>query len=264
MRLSVVALTVFLVLASANLANSQQGIILDSDSARLFEGLGQYFSTPGQPETLPGTGQVPGGTAVFKILKVSNVRGNNPFNPLQPVFNFGGILVSNVDDLINCVRAGVCIKSSKTGSASEKTKTTTDTSQTIACSPNTAVSDKASFKDSVGCYIKDGGITCRVGRLNEVGTMLEESLFVMYDNMSAMGIVAGTDKTSSFTMVSPPPGTPITWMSGTTVYKISPGTYTTIVQHKSTGVKFHINFTVANLPAFNVRLTVNSIKKTQQ
>lgn len=229
-------------------AYPQQNVILDTDSAKPFEGFSRYFLTPTQAEKLPGTGQVQEGDGVFKIVKVTNIQGNNPFNPIQPVYNFGGVLVANVDDLIECVRGGTC-QSQGTGSGS------------IICSPNSGTSDTANLKDSVGCYIKGNGTICRVERLPSVADLKYESLFVMYDNFMAMSTIAGTDSTSDYKMTKPPSSSSVVWSGGTTVYKISSGTYVTEVQHKSSGVKYRINFTVTNLPGNNVRLTVNSVTR---
>jgi hypothetical protein len=227
-------------------AYSQQNVILDSDSAKLFEGFGRYFVSPAAPEKAPVVGQILGGEAVFKIIKVTNIQGNNPFNPIQPVYNFGGVIVANVDDLIECVRGGRC---SATGGGS------------IICSPNTGNSDVANLKDSVGCYIKGNGTVCRVERLPSVADLKYESLYVMYDKTWAMSAVAGTDMTSDYKMIKPPSGASIVWPGGNVVYKVSNGTYNAEVQHKSTGVKYLINFTVTNLPGNNVRLTVNSLSR---
>ena len=96
--------TAILFFAGAFNVPGQYDIILDSDSARLFDGLGQYFVSPGQADKTTGIG----GEATFRIVKVTNIQGNNPFNPVQPVFNFGGVYLSNVDDLIGCVRGDAC------------------------------------------------------------------------------------------------------------------------------------------------------------
>lgn len=226
-------------------AHSQENIILDSDSAKPFEGFSRYFVSPTKPETLTGTGQVQG-EAVFKVVKVTNIQGNNPFNTSQPVYNFGGVLVANVDDLIECVRGGACSSSGGGG---------------IICSPNTDTSDTANLKDSVGCYIKGNGTICRVEKLPSVADLKYESLFVMYDTLTAKSTVAGTDTTSDYKMVKPPSSNSVVWPGGGVVYKVSNGTYTTEVQHKTTGVKYRINFTVTNLPGNNVRLTVNSLSR---
>jgi len=224
----------------------QQNITLDSDSTKLFEGFGSYFMSPSKPETLTGTGQLQG-EAIFKVVKVTNLQGNNPFNVYQPVYNFGGVLVANVDDLIDCVRGGTC-KSSTGGG-------------TLICSPSSGDSDVANLKDSVGCYIKGNGTICRVERLPSVADLKYESLYVMYDKTWAMSAVAGTDMTSDYNMTKPPSNNSVTWPGGNVVYKINNGTYTAEVQHKSTGVKYRINFTLLNLGGNNVRLTVNSVTK---
>jgi hypothetical protein len=225
----------------------QESIVLDSDSARLFEGFGQYFYSPGQAEKLSPTGQIGEGQAVFKIVKVTNISGNNPFNPTQPVLNFGGIVISSVDDLIDCIRGGTC----KTGTGGGS----------LICSPNSGVSDKANFIDSVGCYIKGNGTICRVERLPSSGDLQFETIFVMYDEVFAMSSVAGTASVSDFRMIKPPSGNSLVWPGGDTVYKIIPGNYTAVVQHKNTGVKYEIMFRLDNLPGNNVRLTVNSLRK---
>jgi len=229
-------------------AYSQQHVILDSDSAKLFEGFSRYFVSPTTPEKAPSpvVGQALGGDAVFKVVKVTNIQGNNPFNPVQPVYNFGGVLVANVDDLIECVRGGVCSSSGGGG---------------IICSPNSDTSDTANLKDSVGCYIKGNGTICRVEKLPSVADLKYESLFVMYDTLTAKSSVAGTDITSDYNMTKPPSSSTVVWPGGTVVYKVSNGTYVAEVQHKTTGAKYRINFTVTNLPGNNVRLTVNSLSR---
>jgi len=242
----VIGFAVALVLISVN-AYPQQNVILDSDKAKLFEDFAKYFFTPGQAEKLTGTGQIQEGDTVFKIVKVTNIQGNNPFNPVQPVYNFGGVLVANVDDLMECVRGGTCQGTAGGGG--------------IICSPNSDVSDTASFKDSVGCYIKGNGTICRVEKLPSVADLKYESIFVMYDKSWAMSAVAGTDSTSDYKMTKPPSSSSVVWPGGTTVYKVSNGTYTAEVQHKSTGARYRINFTVTNLSGNNVRLTVNSLTK---
>jgi len=124
---------------------AQHSIILDSDSAKLFEGFGQYFVSPGQAENLQAKGQIPEGEAVFKIVKVSNIQGNNPFNQVQPVYNFGGVVVSNADDLIDCVRGGICKGSSGGG---------------FACTPSSAKggpSAELCMKSATSCGVYGGG-----------------------------------------------------------------------------------------------------------
>lgn len=240
-------------------AYSQQNIILDSDSAKPFEGFGRYFVTPSPtsptastkpsgsvtPEKSPTVDKVLGEEVVFKIVKVTNIQGNNPLNPSQPVYNFGGVLVANVDELVDCVRGGTCKGSSSVG---------------IVCSPSTGDSDVASLKDSVGCYIKGNGTICRVERLPSTADLKYETLFVMYDSFVSNTSVAGTDTKSDYNMIKPPTSSSVSW-GPTTVYKVSNGTYTAEVQHKGSGAKYRINFTVTNLPGNNVRLTVNSLTR---
>ncbi len=243
----VCALTVMVLFLFYSANAFSQNIILDSDRAKPFEGFGSYFISPTTPLKSAISGPIIGDEAVFKVVKVTNIQGNNPFNQYQPVYNFGGVLVSNVDDLMECVRGGVCKSTSGGGG--------------ITCSPNTDTSDTANLKDSVGCYIKGNGTICRVEKLPSVADLKYESLFVMYDNITSKSTIAGTDSTSDYKMIKPPTNSSVVWPGGTTVYKVSNGTYTAEVQHKTTGQKYRINFTVTNLPGNNVRLTVNSLTK---
>lgn len=246
--LTIVAVLLFLSLKGAAFCqeqNTQDSIIFDSDSAKLFEGFSKYFVSPSKPETIKGTGQIAQGEVVFEVVKVTNLQGNNPFNVQQPVYNFGGVLVANVDALIDCVRGGTCKASSGVA---------------IICSPNTGDSDVASLKDSVGCYIKGNGTICRVERLPSVADLKYETIFLMYDTLTAKSIVVGTDLNSDYKMTKPPSGSSVPW-PGMIVYKVSNGTYTAEVQHKTTGVRYRINFNVLNLGGNNVRLTVNSVSQ---
>jgi len=236
-------------------AYSQQNVILDSDRKVLFEGFSRSFLSPTKPEQLPAAvkqaeqpQQVQQGEVVFRVVKITNIQGNNPLNPIQPVYNFGGVLVANVDDLIECVRGGTCVSSSTGGGG------------TLVCSPNSGFSDVASLIESVGCYVKGNGTICRVERLPSMGDLKYELFFVMYDTISK-SVVAATASVSDYKMTKPPSNNPVVWPSGDTAYKISAGTHTAEVQHKSTGARYRINFTVTNLGGNNFRLTVNSLTK---
>ena len=236
-------------------AYSQHNTIIESDSIKLFEGFSRSFLSPTKPEQLPAavkqaeqSQQVQQGEVVFRVVKITNIQGNNPLNPAQPVYNFGGVTVSNTDDLIDCVRGGTCVSSSTGGGG------------TLVCSPNSGFSDVGNLIDSVGCYIKGNGTICRVERLPSFADLNYELLFVMYDTISK-SVVAATASVSDYKMTKPPSNNPVVWPSGDTAYKISAGTHTAEVQHKSTGARYRINFTVTNLGGNNFRLTVNSLTK---
>jgi len=261
-------------------AYSQHNTIIESDSIKLFEGFSRSFLSPAKPEQLPAAAkqqaaqaqqpgseqlpvaapqpaqaqqpvqsqQVQQGEVVFRVVKITNIQGNNPLNPAQPVYNFGGVTVSNTDDLIDCVRGGTCVSSSTGGGG------------TLVCSPNSGFSDVASLIESVGCYVKGNGTICRVERLPSFADLSYELFFVMYDTISA-SVVAATASVSDYKMTKPPSNNTVISPGGDTFYKINAGTYTTEVQHKSTGARYRINFTVTNLGGNNFRLTVNSLTK---
>jgi len=255
-------------------AYSQQNTIIESDSIKLFEGFSRSFLSPAKPEQLPAAAkqqavqaQQPGseqlpvaapqpgqsqqaqqGEVVFRVVKITNIQGNNPLNPAQPVYNFGGVAVSNTEELIDCVRGGTCVSSSTGGGG------------TLVCSPNSGFSDVGNLIDSVGCYIKGNGTICRVERLPSMGDLKYELFFVMYDTISK-SVVAATASVSDYKMTKPPSNNTVISPGGDTFYKINAGTYTTEVQHKSTGARYRINFTVTNLGGNNFRLTVNSLTK---
>jgi len=229
-----------------------QTTVLDTDTQQPFAGIGQHFVAPQEPEkqkeTIPSSSSATEGEAVFKILSINNISGNNPFNPVQPVFNFGGVVVASVDDLVNCIRGGVC-QASKTEFA-------------ISCSPSTGISNLAAFKDSVGCYLKNNATVCRVEQLPSMVDLLYETFFAMYDQFSAKSIVVGTaGSKSDYTMTKPPSSDAVVWPGGDTVYKIGVGTYTLEVRHKVSGVNYRIQFTVQQLAGNDIRLTVNSLVK---
>jgi hypothetical protein len=100
----------FFIILIPGLSYGRSNIVVDSDRVKLFKNFGQYFVSPQQAETLPGAGkgQIPEDAAVFSIVTINNINGNNPFNQYQPVLNFGGVLLSTVTDLINCIQGGVC------------------------------------------------------------------------------------------------------------------------------------------------------------
>jgi len=255
-------------------AYSQQNTIIESDSIKLFEGFSRSFLSPAKPEQLPAaakqqavqaqqpgseqlpvaapqpgqTQQVQQGEVVFRVVKITNIQGNNPLNPAQPVYNFGGVTVSNTDELIDCVRGGTCVSSSTGGGG------------TLVCSPNSGFSDVGNNIDSVGCYIKGNGTICRVERLPSMGDLNYELLFVMYDTISK-NVVAATASVSDYKMTKPPSNNPAITPGGDTVYKINAGTHTAEVQHKSTGARYRINFTVTNIGGLDFRMTVNSLTK---
>ena len=227
-----------------------QTTVLDADSQQPFVGFGQHFVTPQEPEkqkeTLPGAPSTTEGEAVFKILSITNVSGNNPFHTTQPVLNFGGVVVSNVDDLTECIRGGVCQEGKKEIS--------------ILCSPSSGISNLASYKDSVGCYLKSNATVCRVEQLPSNADLLYETFFAMYSTLSTSKVV-GTDSGSEYVMTKPPSSDRVIWPGGNVAYKIGTGTYTLEVQHKVTGLRYRIQFTVQQLADNDIRMTVNSLVK---
>lgn len=242
-----------LLLIFCNTLNSfAQTAVLDTDTQQPFAGFGQYFVTPQEPEkqkeTLPSSSSATEGEAVFKILSITNVSGNNPFHTTQPVLNFGGVVVSSVDDLTECIRGGVCQASKKEFA--------------ITCSPSSGVSSLATFHDSVGCYLKSNATVCRVEQLPSVADLVYETFFVMYDAFSAKSNVVGTaGGKSEYVMTKPPSSDAVVWPGGDTIYKIGTGTFTLEVQHKVTGLRYRIQFTVQQLAGNDIRLTVNSLVK---
>ncbi len=227
-----------------------QTTVLDTDTQQPFAGFGQHFINPQKPEkqkeTMPSSATE--SEAVFKILSINNISGNNPFNPVQPVFNFGGVVVGSVDDLVNCIRGGICRAGQK--------------EFTISCSPSTGTSNMAVFKDSVGCYLKSNATVCRVEQLPSMGDLLYETFFVMYDAFWAKSNVVGTaGNKTEYVMTKPPSSDAVVWPGGDTVYKIGTGTYTLEVRHKVSGVNYRIQFTVQQLAGNDIRLTVNSLVK---
>lgn len=227
-----------------------QTTVLDTDSQQPFAGFGQYFVTPQDPEkqkeALPGAPSATEGDAVFKILSISNVSGNNPFHTTQPVLNFGGVVVGSVDDLAECIRGGVCQEGKREIS--------------MLCSPSSGISNLSSFKDSVGCYLKSSGTVCRVEQLPSNADLAYETFFAMYDNISTRDVV-GTASVSEYIMTKPPSSDKVIWPGGDVVYKIGPGTWTLEVQHKVTGLRYRIQFTVSKLAGNDIRLTVDSLVK---
>ena len=215
-------------------AYSQQNVILDSDSAKLFEGFGRYFTSPAAPEKTPVVGQIFGGEAVFKVIKVTNIRGNDPFNPIQPVYNFGGVIVANVDDLIECVRGGVC----KSG-----------TSGGTLCNPQTVTS--AAFM-SVIMGIATNTNQCGAVHSPVPAPFNEEAFYVFY---SASGIIVGPGWPNFAIVTGPTPSS----KSGSG-YLVNPGSYTMVIQYKTTGQKWSVNFKVSSGGSNTVTLTAISIK----
>ena len=228
-----------------------QSTVLDADSQQPFAGFGQYFVAPQEPEkqkeTLPSSPSAAEGEAVFKILSITNISGNNPFHTTQPVLNFGGVVVSSVDDLAECIRGGVCQSGKK--------------ETTMTCSPSSGISDLASCIESVGCYLKSNATVCRVEPLPSSPDLSYETFFVMNDYRFAKSNVVGTASKSDYKLIIPPSGNTYVWPGGDTVYKIGTGTYTLEVQHKVTGLRYRIEFTVQQLASNDIRLTVNSLVK---
>ena len=227
----IIAFAAALVFIGLN-AYSQQNVILDSDSAKLFEGFGRYFTSPAAPEKSPVVGQVLGGEAVFKIIKVTNIQGNNPFNQIQPVYNFGGVIVANVDDLIECVRGGVC-KASGSGD--------------IQCSPQTVTSSP--FK-SVIMGIATNTNQCGATHSPVSAPFNEEGYYAFF----SANILIGPGK--NFNIVTPPSPSS---KSGS-AYIVNSGSYTMVIQYKLTGKKWSVNFKVSSSGGGVVTLTAISIK----
>jgi hypothetical protein len=238
MRWSVIFLILFALLcAGSNLC--AETIILDSDKAKLFEEMAPYFYTPGQTEKLPDTGVIPEGAAVFKIVQVQNLQGNNPFNPLQPVFNFGGVLLANVDDLISCIRGGACPPGSQGGGGG---------GHTIICSPNQG---DAPMGESVSTYIVND--ICSV--MKATGDTTYEALYVFWES-APWKVYAESGNVKYKMQVKP--STPCV-MSGCPVNDETK-TYSTDINLDGTNVIYRINFTVLNVGG-KVRLTVTSVLK---
>lgn len=232
----------FFVLFSPASGSRAETLIIDSDSARIFEEMAPYFFTPGQKERLPTTGDLPDDAVIFKIIQVQNREGNNPFNPLNPVFNFGGILLANVDQLLACIRGGVCGTGSSGSSGGGSSQT---------CSPGSGQSNKAALEDSVGCYMIGG--TCKVLKLGYGGSTLATELFAVYYNAAATKFVMDVAVLSKYTMKSP--------ADGKVQYVITPpGSYTIEVQHDDTGVRYRVVFNVTKTGPANqdVIVTVTS------
>lgn len=217
-------------------AHSQQNVILDSDSAKLFEGFSAYFASPTTPEKPSSVvGQVLGGEAVFKIIKVTNLQGNNPFNVYQPVYNFGNVLVANVDDLIECVRGGVCKPSGASGSGE------------IQCSPQSVTSSPFM---SVIMGIATETNKCGATHAPVSAPFNEEAYYAFF----SANIMVGPG--INFNIITPP--TPSS-KSGS-AYIVGPGSYTMVIQYKLTGKKWSVNFKVSSSGVGVVTLTAVSIK----
>jgi len=130
----------------------------------------------------------------------------------------------------------------------------------MLCSPSSGISNLASFKDSVGCYLKSSATVCRVEQLPSNADLAYETFFAMYDNISTRDVV-GTASVSEYIMTKPPSSDKVIWPGGDVVYKIGPGTWTLEVQHKVTGLRYRIQFTISKLAGNDIRLTVDSLVK---
>lgn len=249
-----VILLIFLMLFTAGPAYCQSGVILDSQRAKLFGEIGADLLSSDRAAPAPGDAGGGGGGdggVVFKIIQIQNLQGNNPFNAYQPVFNYNGIVVADVDALLSCVRGGACQAGGGAGGGGG----------TIICQPSSATSNAAAFKDSVGIYII--GNTCRVEQTT--GTSTKEALYALWDTITSF-ILAGTNTgfgtISEYTMTIPPaPNTGTdTWATGT-MYRLINNTPTiTVVQHGPTGVKYRITFRVTRVGFTNdVTLFVTSV-----
>ncbi len=186
-------------------------VVLDSDTAPLIPGIQNILLGPAG--TAPGE---PGSTG-FRIISVKNIEGNNPFHPTQPLLNFGGVVVANVDDLLECIRGGVC----KPGGGG--------TQGTQQCSPSSTTTLHPIFGPaSAAFYINPNTSACAAGHS---APALQEEGFYVYppycslpdpSGSNSIGVYAGIGYQITGIGSTVPPGSyTFTLKKGTKSWKIS-------------------------------------------
>ncbi len=189
-------------------------VVLDSDTAPLIPGIQNILL--GAADAGGKTSGESGATG-FRIVKVTNISGNNPFHPTQPVLNFGGVVVANVDDLLECIRGGVC----KPGGG--------DTQGTKQCSPSSTTTLHPIFGPaSAAFYINPNTSACAAG--HSAPAMQEEGFYVYPPYCSlpdpsgsnSIGVYAGIGYQITGIGSTVPPGSyTFTLKKGTKSWKIS-------------------------------------------
>lgn len=244
MRRFFIAMIMGFVLFSAGYASGDSKIVYDAGSIKPFADFSRWATEFTEAAKMPETVQIPQDSTIFKVVSVNNIQGNNPFFQLQPVMNFNGVAVATVEDLIRCVAGGVC----QTQSASA--------GQTITCAPGTARSSVADLRDSVGVYVY--GSACRV--LSKASADVPNEIMYAIWNVPASGFAAATASTGTYTNSwdTPPSNTPAPGGGDAGWMVSNNNTYTGVVKHG--GVKYRINFSLAEASGHDVRVTVNSLQ----
>ncbi|HOE15920.1 MAG TPA: hypothetical protein PK344_00750 [Syntrophorhabdaceae bacterium] len=150
-------------------------VVLDSDTAPLIPGIQNILL--GAADT---GGKAPGepGATGFRIISVKNIEGNNPLHPTQPVLNFGGVVVANVEDLLECIRGGVC----KPGGGG--------TQGTRQCSPSSTTTLHPVYGPaSAALYINPNTSACAAGHS---APALQEEGFYVYPTYCMMPDPSGS------------------------------------------------------------------------
>jgi hypothetical protein len=175
-------------------------VVLDSDTGPLIPGIQNILIGPAGTA---GEASGESGATGFRVVKVTNISGNNPFHPTQPVLNFGGVVVANVDDLLECIRGGTC----KPGGDIQGTK---------QCSPSSTTNLHPVFGPaSAAFYINPNTSACAAGHS---APALQEEGFYVYPPYCSGSDPAGSSSIGIYAAV----GYQITGIGST----VPPGSYT--------------------------------------
>jgi len=173
----------------------------------------------------------------IKINQVINQKGNNPFNPVQPVYNYNG---RTYDDAAELAQA--------TGTGSGGTSGSAVGSNTRTSTPGTGVI--FFFNPDTNQYM-----------LGDTGTAPPAGFQEAFDNWTAgagSAIAVQTNPASDFRITTPPAGG---IANGVNRWLVSSGTHTMAIRETATGRQWRVNFTNNRDAARCITLTIHSVTR---
>ncbi|MBI9087067.1 MAG: hypothetical protein JEZ11_25965 [Desulfobacterales bacterium] len=201
---------------------------------------------------LPGGGGASGLSASpapakieIKINQVINQKGNNPFNPVQPVYNTDGQTFDNAEELAQASGSG-------SSSGSNGGSGSTDSG-----------SGGVSFGPSSRTSIQNGGVEFWLKPdTNQYALTSWSGFQPAFDNW--VSFVAGrinvqTAPAIDFRIVVQPSGAVV--VNPGISWHVAPGTHTMTIQEQSTGRQWRINFTNARSADDRITLTIHSVNR---
>ena len=205
----------------------------------------------GGASTVTGAGGT--GRIQIKIGQVINVRGNNPFNPVEPVYNADGQTYDNAAELAQATGGG-----SGSGSSGGSSSGSSGGSATPV-GPSSLTSTSG---DGVIFYFDPDNNQYFLGGS---GAAQPSGFQEAFDNwtpgsvMDAGKIRVQTNPASDFRIVVPPAGATV--YQNNISWNVTPGTHTMTIEEQSTGRRWQVNFTNARSATDQITLTILSVTR---